>query len=83
MNSTVPVTMRGFWYSSPIRLPISDIGEETLVRLEILFVLDVFAGGQAFDFQDDRRQNQRPGHYQMMVRLHRSRPVRGRSRLLF
>ena len=41
MNSTVPVTISGFWIFLADALPVGGVGEQPLVRLEILFVLDV------------------------------------------
>ncbi len=41
MKSTVPVTISGFWYSSPSVFQYAVFGKQALVRLEVLFVLDL------------------------------------------
>ena len=40
MNSTVPVTISGFWIFLADLLPVRDVGEQPLVGLEVFFVLD-------------------------------------------
>ena len=41
MNSTVPVTISGFWILLADLFPVRGVREQPLVRLEVLLVLDL------------------------------------------